>query len=423
MHYLEFLSGQLNAVPFILAIIVIFGILLQLVGLVGLMVFKFRTLPQLRSDQPLPGVSIIKPCFSNLDSEELNFDAFFNQSYAGKIQLLFVVSHDTDPIVPVIRSYLARYPEYDAKLIVSTTRKAYWLKVDAMYDAHKFVKHELIIWSDSDAVVGPDYVAQMAACLQEPGISMVTTPQYDIRVNNIPTALKVLGNNCDVAVYAMIFNLFARKINVGWGHSLGFNRADFQTIENKIWETLSSSFGDDILLPTLFNQNGKKVVFRNVYCPVQYASKSLRQMVSQQERFALCQKAFVGKAAIILGFFLYVQIPATLLFLMAPTNPVALTLFFSVISLRIAISFIFEALIIGSVRMSLRYFWTIPIWDLMHLYFGVFALTHNEVKYHGKVFRFSDRFLLEELNKKPNSEGLRTEWAPPETNPKSYRTP
>ncbi len=396
------LSGQLSGISLLLAFIVTFGIVLQMVGLLGLMFFKFRRFPQLRADKPLPGVTIIKPCFSNLDNEEQNFDAFFNQDYPGKIQVLFVVSQETDPIIPVIKNFLARYPGHDA---------------------HQFAKHELVIWSDSDAIVNPNYVSQMAACLQEPGISMVTTPQYDLRVNNFATALKVLGNNCDVAVYAMIFNLFARKINVGWGHSLGFIRADFQAIEKEIWETLSSSFGDDILLPTLFNKYGKKVVFRNVYCPVQYSNKTLRQMLTQQERFALCQKAFVGKAAILCGFLLYPQIPATFLLLSAPTHPLALTLFFSVIGIRIAISFIFEALIIGSIKMSLKYFWTIPIWDFMHLYFGAFALTHNEVQYHGKIFRFSDRYLLEELNKQTNSEGLRTEWAPPETNPKSYRSP
>lgn len=399
MQYFEYLSGHLSGIPLILALIVIFGIVIQLVGVLGLMVFKFRPLPQLRADKPLPGVTVIKPCFSNLDNEEQNFDAFFNQTYAGKLQLLFVVSQETDPIIPVVKKFLARYPGHDAKLIVSSTRKAYWLKVDAMFDAHKFVKHELVIWSDSDAIVKPDYVTQMAACLQEPGISMVTTPQYDLRVNNFPTALKVLGNNCDVAVYAMIFNLFARKKNVGWGHSLGFNRADFQEIENEIWETLSSSFGDDILLPTLFNKHGKKVVFRNVYCPVQYSNKTLRQMLTQQERFALCQKAFLGKTVILLGFLLYPQIPATFLLLWAPSHPFVWNLFFGVMAIRIAISFIFEGLIIGSVRMSLKYFWTIPIWDVMHLYFGLFSLTHNEVQYHGKVFRFSDRFLLKELNK------------------------
>ena len=145
-------------------------------------------------------------------------------------------------------------------------------------------------------------------------------------------------------------------------------------------------------------------------------------MITQQERFALCQKAFVGKLAILLGFLLYTQIPATLLLLLGPTNPVAVTLFFSLIGVRVAISFIFEALIIGSVKMSLKYFWTIPIWDFMHLYFGLFALTHNEVEYHGKVFRFSDRFTLKEL-KTPEAEAPQTEWGPPETNPKSYRTP
>src|SRR5436190_12508256 len=93
----DYLYGHLSGMPYILALVVGLGILIQLVGLFGLLLFKFRPIPQLRADKPLPGATIIKPCFSNRDNEEENFDAFFNQDYPGKIQILFVVSQDTDP--------------------------------------------------------------------------------------------------------------------------------------------------------------------------------------------------------------------------------------------------------------------------------------------------------------------------------------
>src|ERR1700722_10248856 len=77
-----------------------------------------------------------------IKSKEKIFDSYFNQNYAGPLELCFVVSEMTDPIVPVIQNYLKKYPNADAKLLVSTTRQAYWKKIDAYYDAYKTAKHD-----------------------------------------------------------------------------------------------------------------------------------------------------------------------------------------------------------------------------------------------------------------------------------------
>jgi ceramide glucosyltransferase len=391
------------------------SLLIQTVGLVCLFIFRFVPLPKLNLPVPLPGASIIKPCFSNLDSEESNFKVFFEQDYAGPIQLIFVVSNETDPIVPIVKGLFKKYPNVDAQLVVSKTRRAYWHKIDAMYDAHQKIKHEFIIWSDSDAIVRQNYVSQMVACLNERGVSLVTTPQYDARVNNFATALKALGNNCDVGSFVMHMHTFSRQKKVAWGHSIGFKRSEFQAFEKEAWERLSDSFGDDLVLPFIFNKYRKKVVFRNIYCPVQYSSKTLRQMIFQQERFALCQKAFLGKGTTLWGPLLSPVVMGSILCLVSPLNPLSWQILALAVGFRIAVSVIFESLILRSVRMTARYFWTIPLWDLLRVYLVLYAFTHNKVEYHGKVYRFVDQFRLQDVTVTPSANHPRTEWVPPES--------
>lgn len=388
-----------------LTLAIIVGLLLHIFGCLGLVLFCRRKIPALPNHQKLPGVTIIKPCVTHLDHEEENFDSFFKQDYPGAIQILFTVSKESDLIVPTIKNYLARYPKVDAELIISTSQKAYWRKVDAMFDAHQKVKHPLVIWSDSDAIAKENYVSQMVSCLLEPGVSMVTTPQYDCRMNNFATALKGLGNNCDVACYVMCLYLLVKNHKIAWGHSMGFKQEVFREIEGEAWDLLNHSFGDDLMMPALFHKKGKKVVFRNIFCPVQYSDKSFSQVIQQQERFALCQKAYLGKWVTLFGLLSFPMIPATLLLLTVPKHPIVIPIFIITLFTRLFLSISFEKLILNSITMNLYYFWTIPIWDLMHIYFVIHAFLHNQVIYHGISYRFTGQFQLQKIETGWNQQG------------------
>ena len=196
--------------PFLLGlfIIITLSILFQLSGLCCTIWFYFqKPSPLNKKRSSFPGVTIIKPCHHHQDKEEENFDHFFNQDYEKEfrapLELIFVVSTDKAPIIPIIQSYLSKYPRADAKLIISKTRNACWKKVDALYDGHQIAKHDYVIWSDSDTIVQKNYVSQIVSSLEEDGVSVVTTPQYDTHANNFASAFKTLGNNCDVATFLM----------------------------------------------------------------------------------------------------------------------------------------------------------------------------------------------------------------------------
>lgn len=375
---------------------------LQLLGVGCLIRFYFRKPPKrdwstVPRDQ-LPGVTIIKPCYRAQDGEEYSFVSFFEQDYPGPIQLLFAVSNETDPIVPLVKTFLARYPHVDAQLIVSRTRNAFWKKVDALYDAHHVAKHDLLIWSDSDVIVERDYVSKMVACMSEPGVSVVTTPQYDTGANNLASGFKVLGNNCDLATYVMIFDSFYRDKRVGWGHSMSFRKSEFDSFGEKGWNLMNRFLADDQALPFLFIEHGKKVVFRNIYCPVQYAGKTFANVITQKRRFVWCQRIAIPNRAIYsFALLAYPQIPALALLFVTGFSSLGLAVFGAVAAMRIGISFLFEALFIRSVRMSLRYFWTILLWDLMQIYFILDGLVQTTIRFDGKTYRVVNRYFLEQV--------------------------
>ena len=82
--------------------------------------------------------------------------------------------------------------------------------------------------------------------------------------------------------------------------------------------------------------------------------------------------------------------------------------FLAVFALRIFISFLFEGWVLGSVAPTLRYFWAIVIWDHLHLYFFAHAFFTDRVTYHGKTYRFAERYRLEEVASEEVAAGGRT---------------
>lgn len=364
---------------------------IQLLGLALFVRFTSRPKPRLAPRATYPGVTILKPVFSTEDSERENWDRFFHQDYPGAIQLLFVASHENDPAVPLVREFLAKYPQFDAKLVLSHTRRAYWKKIDAVYDGHQEAKHDFLIISDSDVQVGSDYVSQMVAELEQPGVSLVSTPQWDYGANNFGSALKTLANNADSATVVMIADTFARPKRLALGHSIGFRLSEFHQLRPDRWDVISRFLAEDLCYGYLFSEKGKLAVLRNVYCPVNFQDKSVSQVVSQKVRWLINQKMEAGNRWIYsLGVWLYPEIPALVYALCGG----GWMLFAVACAVRIVASAAVELLYLGSLRMTPQWFWTVPLWDLSQVYFFIHGFFKTRIAYHGKTYRVVNRHFL-----------------------------
>ncbi len=355
---------------------------------------------------PLPGVTVIKTCVGVDDGEDALFDALFHQDYPGPVQLIFTVPDTECAANPVIDGFLARYPHVDAVKVVSTTRLAAYRKVDAVYDAHPLVKHPLVVWSDSDVVTTTHYASDVAACLLEPGVSMVSSPQFDVGADNVATAFKAVANNADGATMVPWYLLLFRPAQMVVGHLIAFHKRDLDEVADELWPTLRVAVADDQAIGHVFAKRGKRIVFRNIDNPVLYRGKTWAAMVGQKVRHAVCQQAGVGSR---LGFFMYVftyaQVPATLWLLTHLAQPSAWALVTATMLLRALLALYVERLFLGSTAMTRRYAWTVPLWDLASVYFTLKAVLTQRIDYHGRWYELVDRYRIRPVVE-PDGEAL-----------------
>jgi len=121
----------------------------------------------------VPAVSLLKPVRGLDPNAYENFASFCRQDYP-EFEILFAVNDPEDPIVPIVRKLIADFPERSVRLIVVEERLGPNIKVSNLCRLVREARHDLLIVTDSDVRVEPNYLRSVAAMFRDPGVGGVT---------------------------------------------------------------------------------------------------------------------------------------------------------------------------------------------------------------------------------------------------------
>ena len=121
-----------------------------------------------------PAVTFLKPLHGAEPGLEQNLESFCVQNYPAAIQLLFGVHDPEDEAVSVVAVLKERHPELDIALIVARNGDASNPKIATLIDILPHAKHDILVLSDSDIYVPPDYTVVLAGALEPPQIGAAT---------------------------------------------------------------------------------------------------------------------------------------------------------------------------------------------------------------------------------------------------------
>ena len=114
-----------------------------------------------------PAVSLLKPVKGCDETTADSFRSWFQQNYPGPVQILFGVADASDPVCNLVRQLIAEYPKSDAQLVVCGESLGANAKVSTLAQIEKTAKHDLILVSDADVRVPPDFLANLVAPLRD----------------------------------------------------------------------------------------------------------------------------------------------------------------------------------------------------------------------------------------------------------------
>jgi ceramide glucosyltransferase len=130
-------------------------------------------LASLATAENLPPASILKPVRGLDPNAYENFASFCLQSYP-EFEILFAVNDSEDPAVPVLEKLIVNFPELSIRMIVVEEKLGPNVKVSNLCRLVREARHDLLIITDSDVRVEPDYLRSVAAMFRDPGVGGVT---------------------------------------------------------------------------------------------------------------------------------------------------------------------------------------------------------------------------------------------------------
>lgn len=133
-----------------------FAGLLQL-ATTAIVAIRLRRPPRLAIAPDLPPVTLVRPVCGLENFIEECVETSFRLTYPD-LELIFCVDDETDPIVPVIRRLISAYPAVDAKLLVGQDSVGNNPKLNNIVKGWNAARADLVIMSDSNALLPPDYV-------------------------------------------------------------------------------------------------------------------------------------------------------------------------------------------------------------------------------------------------------------------------
>jgi len=142
-----------------------------------------------------PAATVLKPLRGRDVSLEADLETFFVQSYGAPVQLVFGVHDKTDDAVFVVERLRARHPGADAVLVSEGRRPGSNPKVCNLIGMSTVAKHDVLVLSDSDIAVTPDYLGRLAAALAPPDVGAVTCVYTGWAAAGFASQLSAMGVN------------------------------------------------------------------------------------------------------------------------------------------------------------------------------------------------------------------------------------
>jgi ceramide glucosyltransferase len=129
-----------------------------------------------------PPLTLLKPLHGDEPGLEAHLATFFQQDYP-EYEILFCTRDPADPGLKTARRVAARYPQVPARFFSTEGRPDYINdKVISMELMEAGAAHDILVISDSDVRVAPDYLRAVALPFADPRVGAVTCPYRGMAV-------------------------------------------------------------------------------------------------------------------------------------------------------------------------------------------------------------------------------------------------
>jgi ceramide glucosyltransferase len=245
-------------------------------------VLSFPTDDPIEPSVQLP-VTVLKPLHDAEPGLRGRLAAFCRQDYVGPVQVLCGTQDRDSRAVAVVGAMDSGSPETTIELVVEPRSHGVNRKVSNLINMMPRARHDTLVLSDSDIVVGPDYLRTIIALLAPPGVGAVTCLYYGIGGEGLWTRLSALAINVQFLPQAVM------AVGLGLakpccGATIALRRSMLERIGG--FGALADTLADDHAIGVAVCAEGYDIVTAPFLVGHSCFEASLLQLLRQQIRVA-----------------------------------------------------------------------------------------------------------------------------------------
>jgi ceramide glucosyltransferase len=368
-----------------------------------LAVLRFPVHKRAGASTPLPGCSVLKPLKGCDALTKDCLRTWICQRYPGPVQFLFGVSSEDDPVCPVVRELIADLPEGTAELVICEQKLGVNSKVSKLRQLEPLVRHPLVIISDADVSVPPDFLANVAPLFADETIGLVNC-FYRLANPVDPTLAmrwETIAINADFWAAVLQAETF-QTVDFALGAVMALPLAQLRAVGG--FAELADYLADDYHLGQLVDQDGKRIIFSQVAVDCHEPHRDWGEVWAHQLRWArtirACQPvpfffSILDNATLWPLLWLVFGSAAFLRF----TDPVGQPTMPSVINIGVILSFcalFFAFRIVTALHQEKRltrssahfaWFWMVPVKDILNAAIWAASFIGHNIEWRGQRYR------------------------------------
>lgn len=330
--------------------------------------------PALRDQPPL---SVLKPLAGLDDGLESNLRTFFEQTYP-QFELIFAVRLASDPAVAVVRKLQAEYPQIASRLLYVGEPPYPNAKVWSLHHMTEAAKHELLIMSDSDIRVTPDFLHVVASEFQDSRLGVSTCPYRAVPGSSLWSTLEAVGMNTE-----FLSGVLVARMLEGMKFALGPTATARKQVLQDIggWDKLKDYLAEDFVLGNFAAEKGWRVLLSSYVIEHHIGSQSFA--TNARHRLRWFRSTRRSRPAGYVGQVFTNPLPLALL--LWAIRPDWWILFVGAIVVRTLAALACAGWVLQD-RLTLYRWYLVPVQDVLSFLFWVGGFFGNTITWRGRRY-------------------------------------
>jgi ceramide glucosyltransferase len=324
-----------------------------------------------------PPVSILKP-FRGLDPDAYENLASFCRLDYPSYEIVFCIDPEDAAIQAVLATLIEDFPKCHIRILHGSGRIATNDKVAKLARLVSEAAHEVVVISDSDVRVRPDYLRHVVAPLCDPEVGAVTCLYVPIEITTFTDNLQSVGMMSDFYAGILVdWQLEGMKFALG--PTIATTRTRLAGFGG--YPVLENRPADDLLVGRLIDEQGFRVMLLRYAIDTVCDYGSLSELLHKRLRWIVVMRHMRPWGH--LGLLLTLGLPWSLAAVaIHPTAAIAIGYIGGYLALRMAMTWTIG---IHGLRQSIlwKQMPLIPVWDAIAFAIWLVSFSRNTIRWRG----------------------------------------